>query len=335
MDIDEFLDKELQAEKKEDVEKADVSETSKEENDIIKHYFELWNKVSETKFKWDNNLYTELNKSGNEVKDRLSNLSTEMDRKKNRIKQLIGRAISELENKNYESATKLYGEISDMRKSFPDFLLEQKKELNREIFLLYEKLHDQIDSKFINDLKDSIAKIDHLISDSYSNFDNNDIDKAKIFYEKALEIYKDLPNGFLLRKIEIGTRLLSLYKDLSIQTEIKTLKQQLVKKSRLGYGQSDEKLGNLSEMIENKNLKNAKASEIPAFSNPMSVDRKRHTIQEKTLLSRLIARKLDRAKINLKKGLYFEVKKNLGSVLRVDPENAEAKQMLNSIPVEY
>jgi tetratricopeptide (TPR) repeat protein len=332
MDIDEFLDKEIKARKEEVEEKPIANQDTKEEKDAIEHYFELWSKISETKFKWDSNLYEELDKEGNKVKEKLSRLSQAMERKKNAIKRLIGKALNELENKNYGAATKLYSEISDMRKSFPDFLLEQKKELNREILLLYEKLHDQIDSKFINDLKDSIAKIDALITDSYSSFDSGDVDKAKVFYEKALGLYKDLPNGFLSRKIELGIRLLALYKDLSIHTEIKTLQQQLVKKSIRGYGytKSYEKLESLSGMMKNRNLWKA---ELSPFSG--SAGRKTHTIHEKTLLPRLIARKLDRARINLKKGTYFEARKNLESVLSVDPENEEAKQMLSEIPVEY
>ena len=67
----------------------------------------------------------------------------------------------------------------------------------------------------------------------------------------------------------------------------------------------------------------------------ISPERRKHPMPNETLLPRLVARKLDRAKINLKKGLYLEAKNDLDSVLKVDPENTEAKQMLNNIPLEY
>ena len=335
MDIDEFLDKEVQVEKKEEKEEDVAIEITKEEKDNIKHYFDLWNKVSEAKFKWDNDLYAELNKVGNTVKEKLGKLVPSLEREKNIIKQLIGKAVNELEREKYESATKLYSEISDMKNSFPDFLLEEKKELNKEIFQLYEKLHDKIDLKFINDFNESIAKVDGLIKNSFSSLNIGRLEAAKNFYEEALEVYRSLPNGFLARKIELGNGLLALYKELSIHMQIKTLQQQLNKKFTIGhkFGSSDDNLKVISEIIENK-VDMPKKTFVFSDLMPVSAE-ERHTIRNKTLLSRLIARKLERAKINLKKGLYFEAKKNIDSILKVDPENEEGKQMLSTIPIEY
>jgi uncharacterized protein HemY len=53
------------------------------------------------------------------------------------------------------------------------------------------------------------------------------------------------------------------------------------------------------------------------------------------LLNRLVSRKLERAKINLERGLYLEAKKNIDSILKVDPNNTEAKQLLNTVPSGY
>ena len=118
MDVDEFLDKEIQAEKKEDTEEKPVAiEVTKEDKDTIKHYFELWSKISEEKFKWDSVLYAELNKSAEKVREKLDNLLPMVKREKDIIKQLIGKAFNDLERGKYESATRLYSEISDMRNS--------------------------------------------------------------------------------------------------------------------------------------------------------------------------------------------------------------------------
>jgi len=348
MDIDEFLDKEVQATEKEDIEK-DVSSQEIKEVDVekettsklkkeriieelsssqpikeegsIKSYFDLWNKVSEAKFKWDNDLYNEVDKAAVKVKEELSSSLLTIEREKNAIKRLISKALTELRHNNYEAATKLYSQISDTRNKFPDYFLEEKKELNRDIFRLYQKLHDQIDSKFIIDFKESIEKINSFIRDAFSNLDN-DIDKAKNFYEKALELYKDLPNGFLPQKLELGKQLLTLYKDLSVHTQIENLQSQLSKKA-VGYKyiSSDDRLKRLSEIIKTGHIKR------PSLLRPEK--------QGKTLLPRLIERKLDRARVNLKKGLYLEAKKNIEAILRVDSENEEAKELLKGIPIEY
>ncbi len=343
MDIDEFLEREIQAKKKEDegekknavdkpastaIPKEDIS---KESGDI-RHFFELWNRVSEAKFKWDNTLYTDTNKAAEKVNAQLNSVLEAMGREKSAVKRLIGKALSEIENKNYENATKLYAEISDMRNNFPEFLLEEKKELNREIFLLYEKLHDGIDLKFIEDFKASITKITKLIKDSISSFDSGDVEKAKALYEKALEEYKNLPNGFLQQKIELGNSLIRLYKDLSIQTQIKELQQQL-STTNVGYSYlgNDNKLMQLAEIIKNKN----KANEGDYFSQSQTdISFKQEPVSDKTLLSQLITRKLERARINIQKELYPEAKRNIDAVLRVDPDNIDARQLLRRIPIQ-
>jgi len=354
MDIDEFLDKEVQAEKKEDVVQPEATQDTKEEepsstheakedsveeaspieatkeDEFIKNYSELWNKVSEAKYIWDSNLFAELNKATNKIKEKLNILSTTLDRKKNRIKDLIEQANGELKNENHEKALRIYTEIADMKNSLPNFLLEEKRGFNNEIFQLYGKLHDEVDTKFINNFKDSIAIVDRLARNSFSSLDTGDIEASKHFYEKAIKVYKDLPNGFLPQKIGLGNQLLKLYKDLSIHTQIKNLQQQLAKKSIRVYKNinSDRSLSLLAKIIRNK----VKASEISSLHNLRAIPREKHSIHNKILLPRLVARKLDRAKINLNRGLHLEAKKNLEAVLRVDPNNVEAKQMLNNIP---
>lgn len=337
MDIDEFLDKEIQSEKKEDTEEKPVAiEVTKEETDSVKHYFDLWSKISEQKFKWDNALYAELNKSAEKVSEKLDKLLPTVEREKKIIKQLIDKAFNELERGKYESATRLYSEISDMKNSFPDFLLEEKKELNKEIFQLYEKLHDQIDSKFIKDFNESIAKVDSLLKNSFSSIKIGRVEAAKNFYENALEIYRTLPNGFLAQKLELGKGLLTLYKELSIQSQISKLQLQLAKKSTQGFKfrSAEDNINLISDIIKTKvkisEKRLSKFSELGATSPQEGLQ-----VHNKTLLTRLVSRKLDRAKINLKKGLNLEAKKNINAILRVDPDNAEAKQLLADLDLSY
>ena len=336
MDIDDFLDKEIEGGGKEEVEeKPEVIETTKEEKDAVKRYFSLWDKVSEAKFSWNDEIYTELDKAAKKVKGELGSLSSKIQGQKNVIKRLIDRAFKELRNKDYETAAKIYSEITDMRNSFPDFFLEEKKAINKEIFQLYEKLHDQIDSKFIDDLNESLAKVDKLIRNSFSSIKLGKIEPAKDFYETALETYKNLPNGFLGQKLELGNGLLALYKELSIHMQIKNLQQELDKKSLAGYKfvDSGANLKLLSEIIKNKVEKSGEGSAF-SYLKDISAGERRH-IHNKALLDKMVARKLDRAKINLKKGLNLEAKKNIDAILKVDPENKEAKVLLSSVPVEY
>ncbi|MEK6876461.1 MAG: hypothetical protein AABX63_03560, partial [Nanoarchaeota archaeon] len=248
-------------------------------------------------------------------------------RQKKAIKRLIGKTLSEIENRNYDTAAKLYSEISDMRDKIPEFMLEEKKELNNEIFVLYEKLHNNIDAKFIKDFKASLLEVDNFINDSGSAMGTGDIEKSKVMYEKALESYRTLPNGFLQKKIELGSKLLSLYKELSIRTQIYDLQEQLGIGS-FSYANAD-RLKRLSEMVKKRE---SNYGEDLASANSMN---EQGHVPSKALLNSLIARKLERAKINLEKELYEDARKNLDAVLKVDPRNAEAKELLSKIPLRH
>lgn len=335
MDIDEFLDKELQSEKageaKEEaaekaVEKPEIEEVSNEKKGSVRRFLDLWNKISEAKFKWDEKLYKEINDVGESVKKELESITLTVGRQKKAIKRLIGKALNGIENKNYDAAAKLYSEISDMRDKIPEFMLEEKKELNNEIFTLYEKLHNNIDAKFIKDFKASLLEVDNFINDLSSAMGTGDIEKSKLLYEKVLESYRTLPNGFLQKKIELGSRLLGLYKELSIRTQIYGLQEQLGVGS-FSYANVD-RLRKLSEMVRSRgNNGKSWVGDVPIIEQPH--------VPDKTLLNSLIARKLERARINLEKELYEDARKNLDAVLKVDPRNAEAKELLSRIPIRH
>jgi len=127
MDIDEFLDKEIPDKKKEVVEDKLASREVAKEGDDIGKYFELWEKVFDAKFAWDSNLYDEVSKAGTKIKEKSNELLKTIETEKSAIKQLILNANKEIDSINYEEATRIYSEISELHNKFPDFLFEEKK----------------------------------------------------------------------------------------------------------------------------------------------------------------------------------------------------------------
>ena len=347
MDIDKFLDKELKeqidtevkAEFGDKLSPAQVPEQAPELTEkgevkyegSINQFFGLWDKISELKLKWDPNLYDELKGTAEKAKQELYKASINFERQKKDIKHLIGKALDEIDKKDYDSAKKHFDEVSGMLEKLPDFLMDQKKEIGREIFALSQKLHEGMDRKFTSDFWGSALKIENFLKDALLCFNAANLEKAKVLYEKALEEYKGLPKGFTQKKLELGSNLLKLYKELSIQMQINELQQQL-SISGSSYKGIDgyERLKQISDITSAKNpILNATLPGnfklAPAASMALSSDR--------ALLNRLILRKLDRARVNLKKDLYAEAKRNLEAVLRVDPENKEAKKLLGSVPI--
>ena len=271
MDIDEFLDKEIPTKKEGDggvfitqpspefkgAEPYDLSNAGKTGNleALEKNYLELWDRISKDKFGWNSSLYADITKIGYEIKKTLSIMPSRINNEKTNIRRLIGSAKNELKSKNYGEALKLYSQIITMRNNIPDTFFEEKKELNREILPFYAELAEQIDMKFARDFNDSAAKANSLVSGSFSSIGKNDIMNARKSYEEALEIYKSLPQGFLVQKIEIGNRLIALYKELSIMIQIETLKQQLsYERANDSYRHAgtDERIKHLSEIAGHK-----------------------------------------------------------------------------------
>ncbi len=347
MDIDEFLDKELKEQIDTEVKSKFGDDASpalptelapelpqKEEvkyEGSITQFFGLWDKIYELKLKWDPKLYDELRGMEEKAKQELYKSSINFERQKKDIKHLIGKALDEIDKKDYDASKKLYDEISSMLEKLPDFLMEQKKELEKEMFSLSQKLHEGIDRKFTSDFSGAVVKIENFMKDAFLSFDAADLERSKILHEKALAEYRALPKGFTQKKIELGESLLKLYKDLSIQMQINELQQQLSITGRGYKGISGyERLKQLSDEAAKNPILNASLPEnfklAPAAGMALSSDR--------ALLNRLILRKLDRARVNLKKEHYTEAKRNLESVLRVDPENREAKKLLGGIPMK-
>ena len=353
MDIDEFLDKELKEQIDTEVKSkfgdnpipAPHTETAseppqKEEvkcGGSINQFFGLWGKISELKLKWDQKLYDELRDLDEKAKQELNKSSVNLEMHKKDIKHLIGRALDEIDKKDYDAATRVYGEVSSILDKLPDFLMDQKKEMGKEMLALSQKLHEGIDRKFTGDFWGSVIKIESFMKDALLSFDAADLERSKLLYEKALAEYKALPNGFTQKKIELGESILKLYKDLSIQLQINELQQQLsITRGKYrgisGYErlkQMSDESASVKNSILNVTLNAALPGNFklaPAAGMALS--------SERALLNRLILRKLDRARVNLKKEHYTEAKRNLESVLRVAPENREAKKLLGGIPLK-
>lgn len=352
MDIDEFLDKEVPAKreepKREEFGSAFITQAPAEPRDakpysfpdagkkgsieaLENDYLELWGKVSKDRFGWSSSLYADITRAGDEIKKALSIMSSKVDNEKTGIRRLISSAKNALQNKNYDEALKLYSEITSMRNSIPDAFFEEKKEINREILPFYAELAGQIDIKLTQDFNDSAAKADSLIRGSFSSIGKKDIANAKNFYEKALEIYKNLPHGFLEQKIEMGNNLIALYKELSIIMQIGNLQQELSQKMADGaynHIASDERLKHLSEIARHKKDIHKGLKKHAAISGLRNLSQGQNS---KDILDRMISRRLEKANESMGKGLFPDARKNIESVLRLDPQNKDAKSMLKKM----
>jgi hypothetical protein len=327
MDIDDFLEKESQeGAKNEDMEEEPQNDKKEAANDVLgTNYFGLWKKVAEKGIIWDEGLYDKISGEAAKAKDVIEKASLEAKQKVNSLKEDIEKAEAIIEKNDLEGASEVYARIVKIRDRISNLFLEDKKELNKRISAFYAELQNRIDSKLILQTREIMRKLEDTIKDSASDFQKGNIENAKKIFKQALQRFNSLPDLFLMEKIKLGSILLALYKDLSIHHQISMLQKQLEPGKP---GKNDD----YSETIDSFAKLSSLATHAPQKKNSRAaISKLRHIAGSRhrtVLLSRLIDRKLDRAKIQIAKGFFLDAKKNIESVLTLDADNREARKML-------
>ena len=355
VDIDKFLDKELQIEKVEDgkalnrgnlnleepvkIEPANAA-TAKSEDGINseiglleKQYFDLWGKITKENLLWNNELYGSLISAADEIREKAGKFLLKINSDKKTAKELIEMAKKELEKSNHEEALVSYSRIVAIRDSIPNSFFEEKAEINDQLFYLYQALHKQIDLKFSESLMITIEKIDSLVGKSFKCVKVGNLTEVAKLYSGAVELFTGLPHGFLLQKVEIGFKIIALYKELSIHSQIRSLQQQLLKDKAKNPQEAEFRGYKLKRLSEITRLK--KDSQETVFSREQELTapiREKTSKYGKDILRKLVERKIERAKISVEKGFYADAKKNIEAALRLEPNNMNAKRMLIKIP---
>ncbi|MBL7056002.1 hypothetical protein ISS07_03775 [Candidatus Woesearchaeota archaeon] len=341
MDIDNFLDKETQEEevvKEEDQgnqetetfeeltdENKEIDTSEPEEDSFGKKHLELWNKVLDKELIWDAELYANASNHFKILREDANKLKPRLDQDVMAMEKLIDKANNILDSGNHQEALIMYEQITKLKDKIPNIFFQHRAEVHNKIAKLYEQIQREIDSKFVRDAENKMEKIRSLIKDAFSNTNLRNIVEAEKRYSEAISLYKDIPVGFMLQSADLGTDLLRLYKELSIHTQIENLQNELNSIAENKIGKEDNRISRLADITKTKNGSRKKSS----ISSLQSITDK-HSLKG-NLLGKLILRKIERAKISIDKGFYVDAERDLQSILRLDPENKKAKQLLETL----
>lgn len=319
MDIDEFLDREvsglnLEAGKtetgrekfKENFEASPLfdsirSNLSKGDLEIAEQsYVQLWNILMQQKLKWNKELYEQLAMLAREFSGVLSHAYNEVRRKANQIYELIGKGQAAMKEGKRDVPFKIYSEIEELNNSIPNVFFEEKKALQEQIMEFYKELRSTTDNELIKRASALIQEINRLIDKINTAIRANDMINAIVNYNKCIELYNQVPEGFLKYKNSAGMRLLEIYKSLSIYNEISSLQKQLQSQQMLARQQP---------------------AQAQALATGLFAQSQMHTAAK----SELIKAKKEHAKRSIEKGFYNEAAKGIEEVLQLEPNDAEAK----------
>jgi tetratricopeptide (TPR) repeat protein len=246
------------------------------------------NVLSQQKLKWNNEIYDQLTALGRQFSGILSQSYADAKRKSEHISELIGRAKAALQQGRKEAPFKLYSEIQEIFNSIPNAFFEEKRLVEAQVSDFYKELKSTTDYELLKRVSGLITEISQLIDRINIAIRAKDMINATVNYNKCIEFYNQIPEGFLRHKNLLGMRLLDMYRSLSIYNEISSLQRQLVQQPQFQQAQ------------------------VPQIQNqtPMTAGAKK-----------------ERAKKNIEKGFYNEASKDIQEALHLDPNDAEAKAL--------
>ncbi len=247
MNIDEFLDREFSGmESRTDKEKIDFELLGQEEIDkgtlfddiranlakgnleeAEEAYIQLWNIFLKQKLKWDKSLYEQLANLSKQFSFVISHSHEDVKTKVNQIYELMNKARTALKEGKKDLPFKLYSEIQKISQSIPSIFFDEKRIIQEQITDFYKELKSTTDKELINRVSALIQELNRLIDKINNLISSNDMQSASLNYNKCIELYQQIPEGFLRYKNPLGIRILEIYKSLSIYVEISNLQRQL------------------------------------------------------------------------------------------------------------
>ena len=265
MDIDEFLDRELSelssaSGKNSRQDQPENIEAKKPEqmhaslldgaNDTLigdnieaaeQAYYQLWHILLQQKLTWNDALYQQLSSLARQFSKVISYSHNDVKNKADRIYYLISRGKELLLEGKREQPFKIYSEVSAINNSIPNVFFEEKIIIQNHIINFYQELKSTTDNELIKRVYSMSQDVNLLLDKTNICIKINDIAGAISNYNKCLEVYTQIPEGFLAYKNSAGMMLLEIYRTLSIYLEITRLQ---------GHLNSEKDLGNKMQALQ-------------------------------------------------------------------------------------
>jgi hypothetical protein len=236
--------------------------------------------------------------------------------------ELISRGRISMKEGKKDMPLKIYAQIQEISNSIPNVFFEEKRKVQEQVMDYYGEITSASDTELVKKVEALAQEVAQLIDKIIFYMKSNDLANASSSYDKCLQIYNQIPEGFMLSKSRAGIRLLDIYKNLSIQMQIANLQKQL--------GQPQVRQFPIPQMPQPK-IRYQKPVEQKYYA-PTSPVAFQETQQKKPMKESyskqsMLEKKREQAKKNIKKGFYNEAWKNTEEALQIDPRDVEAKAL--------
>jgi len=199
--------------------------------------------------------------------------------------------------------------VERISSSIPNIFFEEKNLVQEHVMEFYRELKNTTDNGLVKRVYALVQEISSLVEKISSLIRINDTANAIASYNKCIELYNQVPEGFLKHKNHIGIMILDIYKSLSISSEISSLQKQLV-----------------NGMREPNMPASAPGPVQESYASNYTHDQKAFQFRQQAMAAAPNAKK-ERAKKNIEKGFYNEASKDIEEALQLEPNDAEAKAL--------
>lgn len=175
----------------------------------------------------------------------------EVTQKSKQIDDLLKTIPNFVAKNDIGSANRVYEQVEQIYKSLPEGFLIQKSELQNKILKMSEEIAKRLDALSSKDFDIKYKRIEKMMKGVQDYIKKKDFDLAFAEYEEVVNIYNQLPPGFLRRKTELREKILSSYKNIMRGTDVMLLdKRDSVVAKR--YDEMLQLLVRMHQYIENR-----------------------------------------------------------------------------------
>jgi len=143
----------------------------------------------------------------------------EMRTKSDKINEILIKANQMVLRNDIAGASRLYDEIEDIYRSLPDGFLVKKTELQNRILQISGEISKRLDrlSGVEMQRKGEMLKKQTKTIQNYLKKGENDLALAE--YEEMVDLYNQLPSGFIEKKMKLRGEMLNLYRSIVTSTD--------------------------------------------------------------------------------------------------------------------
>ena len=159
----------------------------------------------------ESQIYDQLMKINHQMLEALNKQKEDVQHKVKIIKELEARTYKHLQAGETDLASKLAKQIDSYIQSLPDDY-QEKLNVEKDFMALKLEVRKRTDSMSGQRFNELYQKIQQLLNFGFGRIQQGDYSQAQQIYQKADELYKQLPEGFLYEKAAIYRQMLKFFK---------------------------------------------------------------------------------------------------------------------------